>query len=100
MKTIKQIASIVLLCAFAGSAVCNILLILGKITLKGAQIGFLALLAAVFLVSVFGLALKGIRKDSRVVVNVMTPTEEFGALYAFVAAVWVITYFIAMVFFR
>ena len=100
MKTIKQVASIVLLCAFAASAVCNILLILGKFTIGETRVGFLALLAAVFLVSVFGLALKGIRKDSRVVVNVMTPTEEFGVLYAFVAAVWVITYFIAMIFFR
>ena len=100
MKTIKQIASIVLMIAFIVSAVCNILLILGKAKIADAQIGFIVLVSVVFLVSVFGLALKNIRKDSRVLVNIMTPSEQFGPLYAFVAAAWAVTYFISMIFFR
>ncbi|MCL2815377.1 MAG: hypothetical protein FWD23_12320 [Oscillospiraceae bacterium] len=100
MKTLKQTVSIVLMLAFGGSAVCNILLILKKISLGAAQAGFFVLLSVVFLVSVFGIALKNIRKDNRVTVNILTPAEEFGALYAFVAAVWVITYFIAIIFFK
>ena len=100
MKIIKQVVSIILLAAFASSAVCNILLILDKITMVDAQIGFLVLLLVVFLVSVFGLALKNIRKDNRVLVNIMTPADELGPLYAFAAAAWAVTYFIAMIFFR
>ena len=100
MKILKRIVSIVLLLAFAGSAVCNILLILQKITMSEVQIGFLILLAIVFLVSVLGLALKNIRKDNRVTVNILTPGDEFGLLYAFVVGIWTITYFIAMIFFR
>jgi hypothetical protein len=100
MKTIKQIVAIILLLAFAGSAVCNILLIAQKITLKDAQLGFIGLLLVVFLVSVFGLALKRIRKDNRVLVNILTPGEEFGVFYAFVVAAWTVTYFISLIFFR
>jgi hypothetical protein len=100
MKTLKQVVSIILLCAFGGSAVCNILLILGKVKMNAAQTGFIVLLLIVFLVSVLGIAIKNIRGDNRVTVNILTPADQFGALYAFVAAVWVITYFIAMIFFR
>jgi hypothetical protein len=100
MKTIKQIISIILLLAFGSAAVCNILLIVGKVKMNTAQIGFIVLLSVVFLVSVFGIALKNIRKDNRVTVNILTPADEFGAFYAFVAAVWAITYLIAMIFFR
>lgn len=100
MKILKQIVSIILMLGFAGSAVCNILLILGQAGRNAAQTGFIVLLSVVFLVSAFGIALKNIRKENRVTVNILTPAGEFGALYVFVAAAWAVTYFIAMIFFR
>ena len=88
-----------LMCAFVAQTVCNVLLILNKIDLKVAQIAFLILLLIVFLVSAFGLALKNIRKESRVTVNILTPAGEFGRLYAIVLLAWAITYFITVIFF-
>ncbi|MCL1792303.1 MAG: hypothetical protein FWG34_00380 [Oscillospiraceae bacterium] len=100
MKIIKQIISAILTLAFAVSAVFNILRILGKVEMADVQIAFIVLVLLVFLVSVLGLALKNIRKDNRVTVNILTPGDEFGFLYAFVVGTWTVTYFIAMIIFK
>ena len=100
MKTLKQIVSLILLCAFGMSAVFNILFIAGKIDAQLMWTGFVILLAVVFVTSLFGIIVKNIRKDARVAINIITPVGELGVLYVGALVIWTVSYFVVMVFFR
>ena len=98
MKTIKQVISLILLAAFIMATTFNILFLFKKIDHLLLYLGFAILVFVVFLISVFGIILKNIRKDEYVTVNIITPAKELGILYAGILVIWGVTYFLTMLF--
>ena len=98
MKNIKQVISLILLAAFIMATVFNILFLFKKIDHLLLYLGFAILVFVIFLVSVFGIVLKNIRKDEYVTVNIITPAKELGILYAGILVIWAVTYFLAVIF--
>ena len=84
--------------AFATSTVFNILFLCNIIKAALLYTVFFILVFIVFLVSVLGIALKNIRKEQYVSINIITPAKEFGILYAGLLVIWAVTYFITIIF--
>jgi len=98
MKNIKQIVSIILLIAFMVSTIFNVLFLLDKIDKTLLYAEFFILFLIIFLISVFGVVLKNIRKDEYVTINILTPAKEAGPVYAWLLMIWAVTYFITIIF--
>ena len=96
--TLKRIISYILFLVLGISAVCNILFLLNIAGETVLYTGFIALVSAVFLVSLTGFAVKNIKKEDRISINIITPAKEIGGAYVFMLIVWLVTYSITMIF--
>lgn len=98
MTKLKQIISLILWLLLVMSTVFNGLYLLNIVSRTFAQIGFIVFLVILFIISLIGLALKNIRREDTVQINIIMPIKEMGALYIWTLIIWAVTYFLAVLF--
>ena len=96
--TLKKIVSYILVPVLGISIAFNILFLFNVISESLLYAGFVALISAVFLISLLGFIVKNIKKEDRFSINIITPAKEVGGLYVFMLIVWAVTYFITVIF--
>jgi hypothetical protein len=95
MAKLKLIISWIFVSVFIISIVFNILFLFRIISKDFLYTGFFIIVLIIFLISLFGIILKIIRKDQYVKINIVTSAQEIGKIFVVVLIIWVVTYFLA-----